>query len=48
MCRKKKVNCNFIKLVTIFLLIIIQCEKNRSFVHGEAFEVKHEIYRFLT
>ena len=24
----------------------IQCEKTRNFVHGEAFEVQHEIYQF--
>ena len=25
---------------------VIQCEKTRNFVHGEAFEVQHEIYQF--
>ena len=24
----------------------IQCDKTRKFVHGEAFEVQHEIYKF--
>ena len=24
----------------------IQCDKIRIFVHGEAFEVQHEMYRF--
>ena len=24
----------------------IRCDKTRSFVHGEAFEVQHEIYKF--
>ena len=32
------------KLVTLFLPWI-QYDKTRNFVHGEAFEVQHEIYR---
>ena len=44
MCRINEVNCSFIKLVTLFLPRDSMGQSN--FVHGEGFEVQHEICRF--
>ena len=43
MCRKNEVDYSFIKFVTVFYHMI-QCDKTRNFVHGEAFELQHEMY----
>ena len=45
MCRKNEVDCSFIKLLQYFYHRI-QSDKTRNFLHGEVFEVQHEIYRF--
>ena len=47
MCRKNEVDCSFIKLVTLFYHWI-QGDKTRYFVHGETFEVQHEIHSILS
>ena len=46
MCRKMKSIAVLLNLLHYFYHWI-QCDKNRNFVHGEAFEVLHEMYRFM-
>ena len=46
MCRKMKSIAVLLNLLHYFYRGI-QCDKNRNFVHGEAFGVQHGIYQFM-
>ena len=48
MCRKMQSITVFIKLFTLFFLLLDSCDKTPNAVHGEAFVVQHEIglYQF--
>ena len=48
LCVEKRSRLQFINLLHYFYHGHdgVQCDKTRKFLHGEAFVVQHEIYRF--